>query len=60
MAEAPQRFKQIDVTRALKGTLKAGLPVAGYKIDPATGAIEVWTHDAPGRLEANEWDEAAK
>lgn len=35
------RFKQSDVTRALKGAEKAGLKPSGYRIDPLSGAIEV-------------------
>lgn len=35
-------FKQVDVTRALKGADAAGLAVGGFKIDPRTGEIVVW------------------
>jgi hypothetical protein len=39
----PSVFRQQDVTRALRAAKSAGLCVAGYEIDPATGRIHVNT-----------------
>jgi len=34
-------FKQADLTRALRAATAAGLKPSGYRINPATGEIEV-------------------
>lgn len=39
-------FKQHDLTRALRAARAAGLEVAGYEIDPATGKISITTKAA--------------
>lgn len=41
-------FRQDDIRRALKPALDAGLPIAGYEIDPATGRIIVHTAQGGG------------
>jgi hypothetical protein len=62
MSRGQQTFKQRDVTKALKATVKAGLPVERVEIDRG-GKIIIVTAKAEGaenedNQERNEWDEA--
>jgi hypothetical protein len=43
MARAPARFKQADVTRALRGAIAAGVTIARVEIDPRDGNIVILT-----------------
>lgn len=55
---APARFKQADVTKAMKGVAAAGFKPSGCKIDPATGAIIVMLGGASAKpATGNPWDE---
>lgn len=47
------RFSQADLTRAVRAFEKAGLCVAGARINPATGEITVLT---PAGTPANDTD----
>jgi len=55
MANRPAKFKQLDVTRAAKATIAAGLPVAEITIDP-NGNIVVRTTKSDGDTGLNDWD----
>jgi hypothetical protein len=59
---APSAFKQLDVTRAVKGVVKGGVPVSAIRavrINPQ-GVIEIETGEQPAQdqkgRETNEWD----
>lgn len=58
MSKGPQKFKQGDVTRALKGAVNAGLAVKRVEID-RDGRIVVITEDMlkSVRSSVNEWDD---
>ena len=53
------RFKQQDLTRALKGVSKAGLQVSGMKIAPNGEIFFDFTGKRQTTFE-NEWDEVLK
>jgi hypothetical protein len=59
MSRAPSKFRQNDVTRAVKAVAAAGVDIARVEIDK-TGTIRIITLKAEpngqGR-EANEWDD---
>jgi hypothetical protein len=60
MSRSQQTFKQRDVTKALKATVKAGIAVERVEIDKG-GKIVIVTakpEDAANgeKLEENEWD----
>jgi hypothetical protein len=61
MSRAPAKFRQTDVTKALRAAVAAGLHVVGYKIS-AQGQIEVVigkpeAQDSPASGDGrNEWD----
>lgn len=58
MARGSCTFKQIDVTRAVKGARAAGVDVARIKIGK-DGTIQIETGkptDEPDKPEINEWD----
>lgn len=57
MANRSATFKQVDVTRAVKGAVAAGLAVGGFKIDPRrTGEIVVWCAGSGADETANPCD----
>lgn len=48
-------FKQIDITRAAKGALNAGLPVETIEID-RNGRIVIKTKKSDDDPPTNDWD----
>lgn len=54
MTNRPATFRQSDVTRAAKGALAAGLPVARMEID-REGKIVVIIEGGTSKVE-NDWD----
>lgn len=55
MANPRAVFKQVDVTRAAKGVVNAGLPVGRIEIDP-DGKIVITVQGLPPEAEKNDWD----
>jgi hypothetical protein len=56
MSRAPQTFKQGDVTKAVRGTVNAGLAVSRVEIDK-NGKIVVFAAPTSGQAATqNEWD----
>lgn len=53
---ATPRFRQRDVTRAIKATQLAGLIVARVVVDPSTGKIEVVPGDPSRQDSPNDLD----
>ncbi len=51
--------KQIDVTRAVKGAVAAGLAVARVEVDQRTGKIVIFSDGSDGSA-PNPWDEVLK
>jgi hypothetical protein len=56
MSRGAQPFKQGDVTKAIKGTVRAGLSVKRVEVE--NGKIIVFTGEAPPSASTgNEWDD---
>ena len=62
MARAPSTFRQGDVTKAVKGVVKGGVPVSAIRVVRIypQGVIEIETGEQPAQdhkgREINEWD----
>ncbi|MBI0475019.1 hypothetical protein D9601_06550 [Sphingomonas sp. MA1305] len=53
---ARARFRQEDVTRALKGAVAAGMRVGRIEIDP-NGRIVILSETAAPTADRNSWDD---
>lgn len=58
MTARATRFRQADVTRALRGAIAAGQRVARAEIDPNGKIVIVFGAGAP--VSGNEWDEVLR
>jgi hypothetical protein len=56
MSRGAHKFKQGDVTKAIKGAVNAGLAVKRFEID-RDGKIVVFAGGPDDRTQANEWDD---
>jgi len=56
----PTTVKQVDVSRAIKGAVAAGLTVGRVEIDPRNGKVVIWPAGAGDGAAPNEWDEVLK
>ena len=59
MPNARTNVKQIDVTRAVKGTVAAGLAVGRIEVDHRTGKIVIFPEGAESSA-PNPWDEVCR
>ena len=55
MHRAPAVFKQIEVTRAVKGVLKAGLKVSRAEIAPTGQIVVICGEDETGQSSFEKW-----
>ena len=55
MSKGAHKFKQGDLTKALKGAVNAGLAVKRFEVED--GKIIVFTGRPDGPSTANEWDD---
>jgi len=56
MTNRPATFKQVDVTRAVKGAVAAGLAVARVEVDQRTGKIVIFSAGSGADDAANPCD----
>ncbi|HEY7299525.1 MAG TPA: hypothetical protein VH684_16590 [Xanthobacteraceae bacterium] len=56
MARNKLCFRQSDLTRAIKGAIRAGVGIAKIEVD-TTGKISIIPGPGKCNIERNEWDE---
>ena len=52
---AAARFKEADITRAMKGAIKAGMRIGRVEIDP-NGKIVILSESVAPPVDPNPWD----
>ena len=60
MPNARATVQQIDVTRAVKGAVAAGLAVGRVEVDQRTGKIVIFPEKAGESGDKNPWDEVRR
>jgi hypothetical protein len=56
MARAPSKFRQQDVTRAIRAAIAAGVDIARIEVAKDGRIVIVTAADSGPKAEANEWD----
>ncbi|WP_372615335.1 hypothetical protein [Aquicoccus sp.] len=56
----PSTVKQADITRAVKGAVKAGFAVGRIEVDHVKGRVIIHLEGAGGQVKPNEWDEVLR
>jgi hypothetical protein len=52
MSRAPAKFRQADITKAIRGATKAGLSVSRVEIDATGKIVVICSGDAPEQPES--------
>ena len=56
MSRGPQTFRQRDVTKAVKGALATGVPVASVRVDKDGAIVVTFGDPEKTKSDRNEWD----
>ena len=56
MSRGPQTFRQRDVTKAVKGALATGVPVASVRVDKDGAIVVTFGDPEKNKSDRNEWD----
>lgn len=56
----PATIKQADVTRVVKGAVKAGFAIGRIEVDQSTGRVIIYPEGADAQGKPNEWDDVLR